>query len=954
MRGALLIHAAMTLLGCAGLARGVGFDEFKVKREAVFEFVRKPALTREGDQVCIAFESKGLCDVTVAIETREGKIVRHLASGVLGPNAPAPLQKNSRIQTLLWDGKDDRDRYVESPDNLVVRVSLGLKPQFEKTLFWDPRKRSSNGWGGGGAPVMKASPEGVYLYEPGVMEHIRLFDHDGNYLRTVYPFPSDRVGQVAGLQTHTFPHDGQTLPFKSGFEQSTLLFGANAPRLPTRNDASFNATAMAVRGRYLALAGRSIARMGTDGTSAGLQLAGPKVVLFAQMRGANASIGHDSSVRPTSLAISPDGKWLYLAGYMWRYTWHNDALHGVRRMALDQDLEPETFAGSMKQDDAGMAEGRFRGATSVACDGQGRVYVTDHINDRIQVFSADGKFLKAIPVFRPATIVLHPVTGEIHVFSWMTPNREHLKLAEARQKAHQPQIAIEPRLVKLGTFDHPGETASYPLPLPKFGGSYQEWWNLPPIQYVGEIDFGSNPPTVWIAQAIDNTFRGDWEKIGTLLLREKGGKLEVFKDFGGDAARNIVRVRPAMLDRQRLYVNPRNEKLYVGEADSGVGKSFGELVEIDPSSGRIRVVKLPYAAEDLAFDIEGFAYLRSDDTIVRYDPAGWREIPWDYGEERDNVAFEGGSPKVLAALATPGQRSPSFWHMSGIHINARGHLAVACPNPGEAAAQVPGEEGKDLKIQGRAYVPPIYPGRLRWGEIHIWDKHGRILYEDAFPGIGHMNGIGIDASDNLYVMANGTRLIDGKPYDPAAADDLSETLMKVPPKGARVLSAAGNIGVPLAAGAPARAPDFAGFPTGRSWVEGAEWFYGGVGYTGNAGWDGGGCRCWNARFTLDYFARSFAPELRHFSVAVLDAGGNLITRIGRYGNVDDGLPLYLKGGPPSPRAIGGDETGLFHAAYVGTLTDRRLFIADAGNARILSVKLGYHTEEKTSLKPAAD
>ena len=31
-----------------------------------------------------------------------------------------------------------------------------------------------------------------------------------------------------------------------------------------------------------------------------------------------------------------------------------------------------------------------------------------------------------------------------------------------------------------------------------------------------------------------------------------------------------------------------------------------------------------------------------------------------------------------------------------------------------------------------------------------------------------------------------------------------------------------------------------------------------------------------------------------------------------------------------------------------------LFIADAGNARILSVKLGYHAEEKIALKEVPD
>ena len=44
---------------------------------------------------------------------------------------------------------------------------------------------------------------------------------------------------------------------------------------------------------------------------------------------------------------------------------------------------------------------------------------------------------------------------------------------------------------------------------------------------------------------------------------------------------------------------------------------------------------------------------------------------------------------------------------------------------------------------------------------------------------------------------------------------------------------------------------------------------------------------------------------------------------------------------------------LFYAPYAATHTDRRLFIADPGNARIVSVRLGYHAEERVPLRPAA-
>ncbi len=43
-----------------------------------------------------------------------------------------------------------------------------------------------------------------------------------------------------------------------------------------------------------------------------------------------------------------------------------------------------------------------------------------------------------------------------------------------------------------------------------------------------------------------------------------------------------------------------------------------------------------------------------------------------------------------------------------------------------------------------------------------------------------------------------------------------------------------------------------------------------------------------------------------------------------------------------------------HASYVATHTDRRLFISDAGNSRIVSVKLGYYAEERVALNSIPD
>jgi hypothetical protein len=243
-------------------------------------------------------------------------------------------------------------------------------------------------------------------------------------------------------------------------------------------------------------------------------------------------------------------------------------------------------------------------------------------------------------------------------------------------------------------------------------------------------------------------------------------------------------------------------------------------------------------------------------------------------------------------------------------------------------------------------------GRAGMTCIHVWDKHGKLEHEDAVPGLGDLYGLGLDQRNGVYFMTAATRVIDGKPY----LNRWAGTVAKFQIGKGRVLSV--GKGVPLALSPenqPQRPFDLVSAEQGGGWAENPEWLYGGVGFGGK---NTDGCACCNCRFTFDYFNRSFAPELERYGVAVLDANGNLILRLGQYGNVDDGLPLVpaagdgraALAGPAKPRSVGGDEVALFHGAYLATDTDHRLFIADPGNGRILSVKLDYAATETLPVK----
>ncbi|HLX60979.1 MAG TPA: hypothetical protein VKX17_06820 [Planctomycetota bacterium] len=954
------------LASIAFRAHASDLDEFKIKRQEIFEFTQKPSIARNGDRVEISFAAKGFCDATIAIETggagagNAGKIIRHLVSGVLGPNAPAPFPKNALEQKIVWDSKDDHGNYIDDKDSLTVRVSLGLKPEFERVLYYSPKKRI-----GEAAPLIQADADGVYVFDTRGIDHLRAFDRDGNYLRTVYPFPADNLPKVEGLDWYDFPQ-GLHLPLKKSLYQQTLLTsGDNCSNDDKLGMDGTAASALATRNGRIAIAKLRLNRLQTDGTTGGKPLNGPRTCLpFKNFRIRDGSVP-GVNVTPTSAAISPDGKWLYLAGYSWRYPYNFNCMHGVMRMALDGDEEPQVFAGNMGLEEekapipCGSDNAHFKCATSVDCDSRGRVYVSDYMNDRIQVFSPDGKFLQSIPAIKPALVRLHRKTNDIYVFSWVFCN----KLLESSK----PPLEIQPALTHFGPLENPRLIARYDLPLPPFKGRYGTYIGVEhALVYSAEIDSWSEPLTIWLGQeSRHNIERGvhpgdggvamPWEKSGIRLLREKNGKLEVIRDFGSDTVAEATRARPPTNSLQRLEVNPTNGMLYVGEADSGpTGKSSKQLLKIDPETGKIEIVDVPFNAMEFTFDINGLIYMRSTDVVARYDPNTWREVPWDYGESLPAVGdtINGKYAPTISGLVLPA-KSPVCFHQGGMYVSPNGHLVVSCAHRYSEPSQKSWQNEKPI-FYSRPYAPKMYPGRIVSSTsacIHVWDKYGKLFYEDYVPGVGQVDGVALDRDDNLYSMETASRMLDGKKY----FNDMSSTLIKFKPPGAagtgggKVTCSSQNAPIPLPADArPNGNPAVYNGTLGSAWVEGAEWFYGGVGFAGfNASRAGGGCACWFSRFTLDYFARSFAPEPYQFNVAVLDTAGNLIVRVGKYGNEDSA-------GAKSLVPLGGDEVGLFHACFVGTHTDRRLFISDVGNGRILSVRLNYHSTESVPLKSVPD
>ncbi len=948
------------VLVLVSVAQWIAADDYAslhVQRNEVFEFVEQPTVARDGDRVTIRFASKDFCDATIAIENAKGRIIRHLASGVLGKNAPWPFQKNSLKQVVVWDGKNDQGEYVERLDEVTVRVSLGLKPQLERTLLWSPHRRF------GGMPLLAAGPEGVYVYDGRGVDFLRHYDHHGEYVRSLYPFPRETIKQVNGLKWYDFPQ-GYRLPLKGGLYQLTLLTSGENYHSGNHGvgRSGTAASSMCLRGDRLALAGVQINRLCTDGTTGGLNLAGTVVGHKVNSVADNKT---EVSVGPSSIALSADGKTLYATAYLWRTgSWRKvpGCFHVVFKIDYENDEPPTVFKGH--QTEHGSDNEHFRVPTSVATDPGGRVYVSDFFNNRIQVYDASGEHLKTIDTDSPAKVCVHQKTGEIWVFSYPVLGIPY----EIHQQQRYKPTDIEHTVTRFSAMPEPRQISHEPFPL---GYADPLGFEYTGHLYRVELDSWADEPTVWVVGRRHNPrgpefqFSGRYNKndsnaelwkSGVRIQRRVEGKWQVVRSFGEDTAKKVLRPSPPRHNIQRLMVNPANGLLYVAEADSGPTiKASNEWLEIDPAIGdkSIRVVKLPFNAMEGAFDLDGQVYLRTTDTIARYEFPSFREVPWDYGEELEKLGNDGGilgrSSGVKSALKMPAT-SPVCYHQGGFHVSPKGDVVASCAYRyvGISSGRL---RGKDVH-ERQVYKPRIYPGRVVNSTspcIHIWDKHGQLKVEDAVPGVGQCDGVGIDGRGDIYVMHAPTRVYNGERY----FNNMSQTLMKVRPGQGRGKVISSN-GSPLDLGdsaRPNRLPDLQSTRHGKAWVQDAEWMYGGVGFAGfNMIGHGGGCACWFSRFQLDYFARSIAPEPYQFRVAVVDSAGNLILRIGRYGNVEDGKPLVANDGPPNTRSIGGDEVSLMHACFVGTHTDRRIFISDLGNQRIVSVKLNYHTEKRIPLK----
>ncbi|HOX06997.1 MAG TPA: hypothetical protein PK280_11395 [Planctomycetota bacterium] len=405
-------------------------------------FTAGPTTLREAGGVRVSFAVNAETDVAVAVEDARGRVVRHLAAGRLGQNAPAPLAAGKLEQDLLWDGRDDRGRPAgDGP--FRVRVGLGLTPTFAELIGFRPEAL-------GGVRGLATGPDGsLYVFHTSGMEHTHddggacaVFSREGKYLRTILPYPASLPDdRLKGLRRIDLG-GGVRVPFIYQFETRSLLPGlGDLPRQRPVVTRDGLLAFVGVQEGPQPFAQAGLARLTVINTDGGVPAGG---VLGTRI--------HPLTDTGASLALSPDEKILYATGV--RACVHGPVAPGAANKCDEcvhggetwRHTKPDGLVYRFGWTDAKAgrfgAGVTFKEPTGVATDQDGNVYVSDPADDRIAVLAPDGRLLRSLAVAKPQRVEVHRKTGAIYVLSGDT-TVDLLKLDSAgKEIARAPMPAL--------------------------------------------------------------------------------------------------------------------------------------------------------------------------------------------------------------------------------------------------------------------------------------------------------------------------------------------------------------------------------------------------------------------------------------------------------------------------------------------------------------------------------
>jgi sugar lactone lactonase YvrE len=794
---------------------------------AEVRFVAKPTATAHGKEVKIAFEVSSPTDVEVAVLDAKGTVVRHLAAGLLGKNAPAPFKKDSLAQEVVWDKKDDARRPAPGGP-FRIRISIGATPRLEKIAGWDGATL--------GSPVagMVVGKNGeLYVldseYDFG-RAGLRAFDRDGKYLRTIVPYPAntskERAAGVYGLEI-----DGERFPMvASGHSGSLLpLFSGMQPQTPAWHPKGHLVLFSAAGSRNVEWANprHLLALHPEGGAPEGVEFVGPQLY----------KPGTRYNYSPYDrMAISPDGEYVYLTTFNPSGKTQPHAVYRVKW--VDKDLG-QPFLGKLNE--AGTDDAHLDNPQGLATDKAGNLYVCDSGNNRIMVYDKDGGLLGKFAVEDPYQVAVYHGTGEIYVLSRKRPTRAF-------------QHDIRARVLKFPAFGH---------------GEPKELARIEGVIETMALDPKSSPARLWavagkdgksIVQVLD---KGHDFEFGETISSSNGLEFPMY--IAADPARNRVLVYQFPRDPQR--------SLFTLDLDTN------------------KVAPLGIKGMDIALDRDGNIYVMDGydtNSMSRYTPAG-KPLPFEglgsnkihtgiyrafgtfsvrglcvapngdiYVERTHDYGLENGTEGLVDVFGPDGKRKKASlinnlpYGSCGLAVDAAGNVYLGVnlkdkdqPYPEPFLGKVSAEPYREWK---KAREKPWHysyfnPYLFHWGSVMKFGPEGGTFWGIRLRRKDNYKGSALDVWDVAKAPADALALKSG----------YLQQDVKV---------------------------------SGAKW----RYVGCGVIPTSDLNWGDPSCACVHSHLAADEYGRVFAPDPFRFSVEMLDTNGNQIARIGRYGNADSAGP----------------------------------------------------------------
>ncbi len=903
----------------------------------------------------IAFEANTRTDVAVWIEDGKGERVRHLAAGMLGPNAPAPLKKNTLKQSVSWDYKDDFGRKVPA-GSYKARVGVGSKAALDKEIGRNESPNQIN--------AIAADDKGfVYSYE-GIRDQwsrIMKYDRNGKFVSMLLPPPADvPVEKLKGLNIIDYGPDGQvrfggrelaeTLPsIEQPFPQSLLI--------NSKGQLIFAGS------EYQGGPGRFY-KINADGSL-------PEDFVGPYLKDINWLIWYNAWAKRFHFALDPlDENIIYLSGLKEQHRLDNSGsesnleldektpgrltfYNAICRVRWGQDAPLETFIGKRNVSGAAASDkpGEFNDPQGIAFDKDNNLWVCDRRNNRIQIFNHDGKFLRQIAHAGPYEVRISKKTGEAYVLGASSTNfirhakgadkpTTHLKAVILTKYAAgaNPKVLAQTRL--LGMERKKGYYDSVDLDA---WGFWNYWWTM-------ALDESGDKPCLWVV----------WG----------AGDINPGHGIGSDSAKSLARVRdlgdkfgePEVLigkeapqPRYRIAAGWESDIICAGhewyDANSGryLGTRKGGKEVAATRDGRW-VIREGYDFEHMAVYPESWAR----------DPSVQALTNW---------------PLVPGSLTRAGERGFYVAPNSDVYVMRYYEWFMATANRG-------GIEGPDQhatvdrytidgKLVGQRVVYELSGGACSpvadiKGNIYVCDNLGRKLgqfyEEDIAPNLPSWapdykisaaeweslrNGKTVFAGYRKFVQNPLIRQVGAVyKFGPKGGGLLWRAAQGDYPRHTPVTNKQGKVGLWMDWGYPPKpmptrpathwSSTWISTGDGREgifpvWHDGVEWEFLGVSPASGRYTKGhDGCVCFNLRFCADDFGRTYVPAAHRNTIRMLDTAGNELLRIGRYGNLDSGPNARLKE-PNVPLRF----------PTATALSKRYLYAVEEDIFRVLRIKLGY-------------